>query len=204
MGFLAKLELIPPQYRWGMIPTLLLLVAVAYGYGLYKPEGERIHRLEEQLQRQKLTLQKYRKVAANYDAFQTQVEALEIDLRQALAQLPDSKEVPDLIRQISDLGVRTGLQITLLRPQSEQVREYYAEVPITVNMVGSFHAVGQFFDELARLPRIISVSKIKLDGNSKQDATIVDTECLATTYRFLEESEASASVTPDKPQRKKK
>jgi type IV pilus assembly protein PilO len=204
MGFLAKLELIPPQYRWGMIPALLLLVAVAYGYGLYKPEGERIHSLAEQLQRQKLTLQKYRKVAANYDAFQTQVEALEIDLRQALAQLPDSKEVPDLIRQISDLGVRTGLQITLLRPQSEQVREYYAEVPITVNMVGSFHAVGQFFDELARLPRIISVSKIKLDGNSKQDATIVDTECLATTYRFLEESEASASVTPDKPQRKKK
>jgi len=204
MGFLAKLELIPPQYRWGMIPALLLLVTVAYGYGMYKPEGERIRSLEEQIQQQNVTLQKYRKVAANYDTFQTQVEALEIDLRQALAQLPDSKEIPDLIRQISDLGVRTGLQITLLRPQAEQVREYYAEVPITVNMVGSFHAVGQFFDELARLPRIISVSKIKLGGDSKQDTTIVDTECLATTYRFLEESEASASVTSDKPHRKKK
>jgi len=204
MGFLAKLELIPPQYRWGMIPALLLLVTVAYGYGMYKPEGERIRSLEEQIQQQNVTLQKYRKVAANYDTFQTQVEALEIDLRQALAQLPDSKEIPDLIRQISDLGVRTGLQITLLRPQAEQVREYYAEVPITVNMVGSFHAVGQFFDELARLPRIISVSKIKLGGDSKQDTTIVDTECLATTYRFLEESEASASVTSDKLHRKKK
>jgi hypothetical protein len=45
MGFLAKLELIPPQYRWGMIPALLLLVAVAYGYGMYKPAGERIRRL---------------------------------------------------------------------------------------------------------------------------------------------------------------
>jgi len=204
MGFLVKLELIPPQYRWGMIPALLLLIAVAYGYGVHKPAGERIRSLEEQIQGQKFTLQKYRKVAANYDAFQTQVEALEIDLRQALAQLPDSKEIPDLIRQISDLGVRTGLQITLLRPQAEQVREYYAEVPITVNMVGSFHAVGQFFDELARLPRIISVSKVKLDGDNKQDTTIVGTECLATTYRFLEESEASASVTPDKPHRKKK
>ena len=203
MGFLAKLEAIPPQYRWGMIPGLLLLVAVAYGYGMYKPEGERISRLEDQIQRQRFTLQKYHKVAANYDTFQTQVEALEIDLRQALAKLPDSKEIPDLIRQISDLGVRTGLQITLLRPQAEQVREYYAEVPITVKMVGPFHAVGQFFDELGRLPRIVSVSKVKLDGETKKDTTTVDTECLATTYRFLEESEASVPVTPDKPHRKK-
>jgi type IV pilus assembly protein PilO len=204
MGFLARLELIPPQYRWGMIPALLLLVAVAYGYGMYKPEGERIRSLEEQIQRQTITLQKYRKVAANYETFETQVEALEIDLRQALAQLPDRKEIPDLIRQISDLGVRTGLQITLLRPQAEQVREYHAEVPITVNMVGSFHAVGQFFDELARLPRIISVSKVKLNGDAQKDITTVGTECLATTYRFLEESEARAQVTPDKPHRKKK
>jgi type IV pilus assembly protein PilO len=203
MGFLANLEAIPSQYRWGMIPALLLLIAVAYGYGMYKPEGERISRLEEQIKRQQFTLQKYRKVAANYDTFQNQVEALEFDLRQALAQLPDSKEIPDLIRQISDLGVRAGLQITLLRPQAEQVREYYAEVPITVKMVGSFHAVGQFFDELGRLPRIVSVSKVKLDGDSKKDTTTVDTECLATTYRFLEESEVSVPATPHKPHRKK-
>jgi type IV pilus assembly protein PilO len=186
-----------------MIPALLLLIAVAYVYGMYKPEGERISRLEEQIKRQQFNLQKYRKVAANYDTFQNQVEALEFDLRQALAQLPDSKEIPDLIRQISDLGVRAGLQITLLRPQAEQVREYYAEVPITVKMVGSFHAVGQFFDELGRLPRIVSVSKVKLDGDSKKDTTTVDTECLATTYRFLEESEVSVPATPHKPHRKK-
>ncbi len=206
MGFLGKLEAIPSQYRWAMIPGLLLLIVAGYWYGMYEPEREKIASLEEQVQRQGLTLQKYRKVAANYAAFQTQVEALEVDLKKALAQLPDSKEIPELIRRISDLGVRTGLQITLLRPQAEQVREYYAEVPITVKMVGAFHSVGQFFDELGRLPRIVSVSKVKLSGESKDkdDVVKVSTECLATTYRFLDDSEAVAPAqTSTKRNRKK-
>lgn len=201
MGFLGKLESIPSQYRWAMIPVLLLLVVAGYWYGFYQPEGEKIASLEDQIQRQSVTLNKYRKVAANYEAFQTQVEALEVDLKKALAQLPDSKEIPELIRQISDLGVRTGLQITLLRPKAEQVKEYYAEVPITVKMVGAFHSVGQFFDELGRLPRIVSVSKVKLSGDSKDEVVKVSTECLATTYRFLDESEASV---PDKKSKKKR
>ena len=205
MGFLGKLETIPSQYRWAMIPGLLIVVAVAYWYGLHRPKAQEITALQEQIERQRHTLNKYRKVAANYDQFQADVEELEVGLRQALAQLPDSKEIPDLIRQISDLGVRTGLQITLLRPQAEKAREYYAEVPITVKMVGAFHSVGQFFDELARLPRIVSVGKVKLDTSKKKDVVSVNTECLATTYRFLDDDDVeSASATKNKRRRKKR
>lgn len=198
MRFLGRLETIPSQYRWAMIPGLLVVMAVAYWYGWHRPQAQEIVVLEDQIRRQSFTLNKYRKIAANYSAFQADVEALELGLRQALAQLPDSKEIPGLIRQISDLGVRTGLQITLLRPQAEQFQEYYAEVPITVKMVGAFHSVGQFFDELARLPRIVSVGKVKLDTRTNKDVVSVNTECLATTYRFLDDDEVHTSATDNK------
>ena len=104
--------------------------------------------------------------------------------------LAKRKEIPDLIRQISDLGVQTGLQISLLRPQPEQAKEFYAEVPIIVKVVGDYHAVGQFFDALGRLPRIVSVSNVQM---SMRKAKTLETQCLATTFRFFEEAESHAS-----------
>ncbi len=66
---------------------------------------------------------------------------------------------------------------------------FYAEIPITVKVVGPYHAVGQFFDALAHLPRIISVSQVHMNAQTKE------TQCLATTFRFLEEAETDAVVS---------
>jgi type IV pilus assembly protein PilO len=182
MGFWERLEAIPSQYRWAMIPLILGLLGVAYWYVVYQPRAEEIARLDAQIVQQRRTLEKHRKIAATYDEFKAKVKELEQQLRVALVQLPKRREIPDLIRQISDLGMRTGLQISLLRPQPEQPQEFYAAVPITVKVVGSYHAVGQFFDDLGRLPRIVSVSNVQMSMNAKA----LETQCLATTFRFLE------------------
>ena len=200
---LGALGNIPAQYRWVMVAALPVMLAASYWYFLYSPTAEEIASLDRQIQRQTKTLSDYKKVAADYESFQKQVQNLEIQLRQALAQLPDSKEIPDLIRQVSDLVVRSGLEITLLRPQPEQMHEYYADVPVTLRMTGAYHDLGQFFDELARLPRIISVSKIKFDGRTQENKTHIEAECLATTYRFLDESEAGTNPVDDKKPRRK-
>jgi Tfp pilus assembly protein PilO len=72
-------------------------------------------------------------------------------------------------------------------------------------MVGAFHSVGQFFDELGRLPRIVSVNKVKLSGNVKDEVVKVNTECLATTYRFLDQLEARVpDVNKSKKRHRKK
>ncbi len=201
---LGALGNIPAQYRWVIVAILPILFAAAYWHFLYKPAAKEIATLDQQIEQQSQTLRDYQKVAADYDSFQTLVQDLEVQLQQALAQLPDSKEIPDLIRQISDIGVRSGLEITLLRPQPEQVREYYAEVPVTLRLIGAYHSFGQFFDQLARLPRIISVSKIKLDGVTTKNVTRIETECLATTYRFLDESEAAAQEPAEQKKRRRK
>jgi len=194
---------IPAQYRWVIVVALPILLAAGYWYFLYSPTAEEIASLDQQIQRQNKILSEYKEVAANHDSFEQQVQELEAQLRQALAQLPDSKEIPDLIRQVSDLVVRSGLEITLLRPQPEQVHEYYADVPVTLRMTGVYHDLGHFFDELARLPRIVSVSKIKFDGRTQENKTLIEAECLATTYRFLDESEAGKEPVDNKKQRRK-
>jgi type IV pilus assembly protein PilO len=201
---LGALGNIPAQYRWIMVAALPMVLAAAYWYFLYSPVAQEIANLDQQIEQQHQILSDYQKVAADYDSFQTLVYDLEIKLRKALSQLPDSKEIPDLIRQVSDIGVRSGLEITLLRPQPEQLHEYYAEVPVTLKMIGAYHSLGQFFDQLAQLPRIISVSKVKFDGHTQENVTRIEAECLATTYRFLDGSEVGVAPEEEKQRRRKR
>jgi type IV pilus assembly protein PilO len=142
-------------------------------------------------------VEKHKRIAARLDTFKAQVSDLQARLRVLLRELPESREIPGMIRQISDVGVRTGLQINLIKPQPEQRKEFYAEIPIQVRVKGQYHAVGRFFDDLAHLERIISVSGIQIEATSQE------TQCLATTFRFLDEAEANEAAAAAKKGEKK-
>ncbi len=94
---LGALGNIPSQYRWVIVAVLPLVFAAAYWYFLYSPAAKEIVNLDDQIRQQRQTLRDYQKVTADYESFQTLVRDLEVKLKKALAQLPDSKEIPDLI-----------------------------------------------------------------------------------------------------------
>jgi len=185
MEFMERLESIPSLYRWLASPVFVLLLAVLYWYFLYQPYSEEMAALQERITSKQQTVEKYQKIAAQLETFRTQVSELEARLHALLRELPESREIPGMIRQISDLGVRTGLQISLIKPMLEQRKEFYAEIPIQVRVKGQYHAVGRFFDDLAHLERVISVDGIQIEATSQE------TQCLATTFRFLDEAEAN-------------
>ena len=185
MEFMERLEGIPSLYRWLASPVFVLLLAVLYWYFLYQPYSEEMAALQERITTKRQTVEKYQKIAAQLETFRTQVSELEARLHALLRELPESREIPGMIRQISDLGVRTGLQISLIKPMLEQRKEFYAEIPIQVRVKGQYHAVGRFFDDLAHLERVISVDGIQIEATSQE------TQCLATTFRFLDEAEAN-------------
>ena len=194
---------IPSQYRWVMVAMLPILLVAGYWYFLYSPTADQIAQLDRNIIKEQKTLDEYIAIAANYDSFRNRVEKLERELLQASTQLPNQEEIPELIQKVSELVVESGLDITFVRPHPELAHEYYAEKPITLKMTGSYHALGQFFDELARLPRIISISKMKFDGRTLENKTHIEAECLATTYRFLEEGEAGDTPADKKKPRRK-
>ena len=185
MEFMERLEGISSLYRWLAIPVFVLLFAVLFWYFLYQPYSEEMAALQERITSKRQTVEKYQKIAAQLETFRTQVSELEARLHALLRELPESREIPGMIRQISDLGVRTGLQISLIKPMLEQRKEFYAEIPIQVRVKGQYHAVGRFFDDLAHLERVISVDGIQIEATSQE------TQCLATTFRFLDEAEAN-------------
>src|SRR6266516_2291202 len=192
MEFMERLEGIPSLYRWLAIPGWVVLMAALYWYFLYQPYVEEREALQEQINTKRQPVEKHTPIAAKLDTHKAQVSDLEDKLHVLLRELPESREIPGMIRQISDVGVRTGLQISLIKPQPEQRKEFYAEIPIQVRVKGQYHAVGRFFDDLVHLERIISVSGIQIEATSQE------TQCLATTFRFLDEAEANEAAASAK------
>ena len=186
MNWIERLEAIPSLYRWVMAPVLLLLVGVTYWNAVHQPRAAELATLQAHNASRAQQLQRQRAVAAQVEGLTDAVAALKAELGRHLQFLPRQQDPPALIRRISDLGVRTGLRIDLLRPQNERRNELYAGMPIVVELQGPYHAVGRFLDRLTALPGLIQVTRLDMRAAGRR------TQCLATTFRYLGEDEAGA------------
>jgi type IV pilus assembly protein PilO len=186
-----KLAKLPRSYRIAMIPAVMVIVVGGYLWSFWSPahtelEGLRAQQLE--LQRK---LNEVRAVAANLSAFEEELHHLDQELTVALRQLPNSKELPVLLTDISSLGKNAGLEFKSFRPKEEVPREFYAEVPIEIEFTGGFHEIASFFDQVSKLPRIVNIGELKMKiFKETTDGTLLQVEGNATTFRFLEAASA--------------
>jgi type IV pilus assembly protein PilO len=122
------------------------------------------------------------------------VDTLENKLAKAKRELPEQREIPSLLSSVSDLAKDAGLEVQLFKPSPENYREFYAEVPVSVVVNGTYHEVASFFDEVGRLSRIVTISDIsfKEPKLSKEHGAKLQALCTATTFRFLDEKEKIA------------
>lgn len=196
---------LPPRQR-----VLLLVGGVAflfflYAYFLYWPRSTLI--AEKVQQRQDMERDRDRKVAmaANLEQTRQDVARLNGDLRMAVSQLPDTKEIPDLLSNVSSLGRESGLDIIQFKQRPEQFEEFYAEVPVDILVRGTYHQVAAFFDKVGRMARIVNVTNVNARSPAKVegDAIVLDTSCVAVTFRFLDEAER-ARIAKQKEKEKKK
>ena len=108
---------------------------------------------------------------------------------EVVQELPNSREIPNLLETISNLGAVNGLEVLFIKPNPDVDKGFYAEVPIQVKVKGGYHEMGMFLDAISKLPRIINVGNVTL-GNPKEDersgAIVLDINALATTYRYVE------------------
>ena len=107
-----------------------------------------------------------------------------------MAQLPDRKEVADLLGSISNKAQSAGLEILTFRPRAESFREFYAEVPVDITVKGNYHEMIDFFDNVGRLDRLINIDNIGFKNPTVNgERVLVETTTVATAYRFLNEAE---------------
>jgi type IV pilus assembly protein PilO len=182
---------LPPRQRVLLVVGSVALLFFFYAYFLYWPRSAEITALEKQ--RDDLRHDRDRKVAmvANLDKMRQEVTQLDGDLRKAVAQLPDTKEIPDLLSNISSLGRESGLEIMQFKQRPEKYADFYAEVPVDISVRGTYHQVASFFDKVGRMARIVNVSDVNIKTPPKVggDAIMLDTSCVAVTFRFLDEAE---------------
>jgi type IV pilus assembly protein PilO len=108
----------------------------------------------------------------------------------AITLLPETREIPELLTQISQLGLSAGLEFRLFKPEPEKPADFYAEVPVSLAIIGPFHDLARFFDHLSKLSRIVNVTDIKISlAKGSGDAQTLTTNCLLTTFRFLDSQE---------------
>ncbi len=204
-GLFDKLAKLPRAYRMALLPAIVALVVAGYVYTLYLPAKGTLEQTRDrhlQLQRQ---LSEVRSVAANEEAVKQEISVLERKLAVALRQLPDSKQLPVLLTDITSLGKAVGLDFRVFRPQAEVQREFYAEVPIEIEFTGRFHDVAMFFDEVARLPRIVNVGQLDV-GIAKESTTdtVLEVKGNAVTFRFVEPKERPQGQDEGKSRRGRK
>lgn len=182
----------PRAFRLGLIVIIFLAVAIGGTYYfVYKDQMPRLERaqLEEVTLKQGFE-QKQRK-AANFDAYKRQLDEIESSFGTMLRQLPGKTEVPSLLVDISQTGLAAGLEEELFQPVGEVRKEFYAELPIRIRLVGSYHELGKFVSDIAALPRIVTLHDI--DITQIKDSSDLTLKVTAKTYRYLEDDEEAGS-----------
>lgn len=169
---------------------LLAVIAGIYFYLFFIPAQNDLKVSKAELDKLMKELNEARMITRDLERFKGQLEKLNAELTNALTQLPNEKEIPEILKSISRLGKESNLEFTLFKPKNEEPQQFYAKVPIDLVVVGSYHNTGLFFDRIGKLPRIINVVDFNMtrskEAKGKETDVLIRTACLITTYRFIE------------------
>ena len=159
----------------------------------YMPQTETIEKLNKDLRSAQDKLARLKDVEKNLRVFKKQFKETELKFKEALKLLPDKEEIPTLLTSISNLGAQSGLEFILFQPQKEVPRNFYAEIPLKLEVSGPYHNVATFFDQVSRLSRIVNIGDVTMTemkaAKNQADSVILKTGCTATTYKFIEAQE---------------
>jgi type IV pilus assembly protein PilO len=189
---LDKIAKLPTPKRIMILIGILLLISGGYYYLFYMPKQTEISQLQSKLDQLQSDLIKKQTIARKLPQFKKEVAKLNEDFTIALVQLPNKKEVPALLYNISKLGREAGLDFLLFKPMPEVKRDFYAEIPVDIKVLGKFHKIVAFFNRVSKLTRIVNITNLNVSIIKISDTEdSLTTSCLATTFRFLEKEEKS-------------
>ena len=187
--FLEKIESLSQVQRIIISVGSFVVIAGIFIYFLYLPKYEKINSLKKQLTDLEQKLSTAKRNAADLKKFQAKMKEAEAQFNMAMKKLPETKEIPSLLTAISDSGQQVGLEFLLFEPKKEKKKEFYAEIPVAMSLRGDYHNLAIFFDQVARLNRIVNITNIQMTrakGKGKAAGELI-AKCTAVTYKFIDE-----------------
>jgi type IV pilus assembly protein PilO len=187
---LTQILTLPRQQKIGILAGLIIFLLVIGYFYVYLPGDDKATKLAEEITAVRGDRDKKKALSANLPRLQKELQEWDAKLKAAVAQLPDRKEIPDLLSSLSTKAREAGLEILLFRPRAENFQEFYAEIPVDIVVRGGFFNAVTFFDEVGKLNRLVNIDNIDLKNPKVGgDQVALEISTLTTTYRFLDEAE---------------
>ena len=183
----------PGRWPWPIKAGAFILLFVAIQVGAYflfwQGQAEQIEKGRQDVVKQKETFLEKKKLAVNLEAYKQQRAEIEQSFGALLKQLPNKSEMDALLIDINQAGLGRGLAFELFKPaERENITEFYAELPVNIKVTGNYHDLGAFASDVAKMPRIVLLTDLKLDP--PKDGVLA-MEAIAKTYRYLDEEEVA-------------
>lgn len=199
-SFFEKVGKIKMSVRVLILVGTIVALAGAFIWFFYIPKTTEITDMEKRNQKLSKELAVVKKRAQNLEEFEKKFERVNLQFEEALKILPDSKEIPSLLTNITKLGREAGLEFLLFNPQAERSQGFYIEIPVSIRVSGSYHRVAQFFDKVGRMDRIVNILNVSMKPQEVLSTELI-TSCEAVTFQF--KPEETEEKTEDKEAKKK-
>ncbi len=191
---IEKIAALTPTQRILICVLTVGFLAGGFGYFFYYPQYTKMENMSGKLKELDQKLTAARTVAAQIGKYRQEMKDAENDFNVSRNALPDKEEIPLLLTSVSQFGHDAGLEFILFEPKAEVAKDFYAEIPVSITVAGTYHHVGTFFDKVSNLHRIVNIKDIKMAPPGKDakmtipagDVTRLITSCTAVTYKFVE------------------
>jgi type IV pilus assembly protein PilO len=181
---------LPAKQRFLIYGGGIVLIVLLYIFLFHLPRSGEMKTKQDRILSLREERAKLQELLKDRDKAKAEILQIEGRFNGVKAQLPEQKEIPELLRQVSNLGRDSGLEVTLFRQKEEVLLDLYAEVPVEMAVRGGYHQIALFFDKVRHLDRIVNVSDLSLKNPQPAEGQMyVEASFFATTYRFLSEEE---------------
>lgn len=186
--FFGKIEKIKMGIRIAILAGTVVLVAGAFVWFVYLPKTEEIQKTRQEIAGLEQRLVKARVTAARLKKFEAEWAEVDTQFKEALKLLPNTKEIPTLLKTITQLGSDSQLEFRFFSPQREKMQDFYVEIPVSIEIKGNYHNVAVFFDKIGAMERIVNILNVTMAPEAAR-STVLNTKCDAVTYRFKGETD---------------
>lgn len=195
-----SLNKLPWHVQFGLFAVLAIAAVAVFYYFYAIPAQESLAQRKAQLDALQVDINKGNATARQLPAFRGQVADLERRLESLRAVLPEEKDVADLLRRIQTMATQSNLTIRGFKPSPIATKQLHAEWPIRLELDGTYHNLGMFFDRISKFSRIINVSGIAIRAKDRPEPnSTVSAECVATTFVLLETPKSAPAVPGARP-----
>ncbi|WP_141593736.1 type 4a pilus biogenesis protein PilO [Myxococcus sp. AB056] len=197
----------PPAIKFGGLAAAVVVLTVVNFFMVIQPTEEAIEGTIAQRRKLDMELADKSEIAQNLNERRREMDVLEQKLSEALTELPEQRDIEELLAQINDIGKKSGLEIASVTPDKESVGggEFFARIPIKMTVSGNYHEIALFLQEMANMRRIVNVNNIKLGtATLKNEKVVLQSSFLATTFRFVDQKSVAAEDAKTKNAKAKK